>query len=88
MHPSHPVDHAVPTAPAASWVMGRSARWQTPEGQALLAQDPLLDDLRDLRQWSLALTVIPNLPVLLRTVWRAVGALHTAWALRRESREG
>lgn len=66
--------------------MGRSARWQTPEGQALLAQDPLLDDLRDLGGWGLMLSVLPTFPLALRAAWRAVRALRTLWALRREPR--
>ena len=35
--------------PAASWVMGRSARWHTAEGQELLLEDGAAeDDRRDL----------------------------------------
>ena len=35
--------------PAASWVLGRSARWHTAEGAAILAEDAVEEDLcRDL----------------------------------------
>lgn len=88
MHPTQPTDHAGPVAPTASWVMGRSARWQTPEGQALLAQDPLRDDIADLRLLGVAMTVVPGVPIALRTIWRAVRLLCTAWVLRRGSGSG
>ena len=32
--------------PAASWVLGRSARWHTAEGAAMLAEDAVEEDLR------------------------------------------
>lgn len=38
---SHQARSAAP--PKASWVLGRSARWQTPEGSALLAEGPRAD---------------------------------------------
>jgi hypothetical protein len=34
------------TRPAASWVLGRSARWHTPEGAAMLAEDGVEEDRR------------------------------------------
>ncbi|NYJ08885.1 hypothetical protein [Petropleomorpha daqingensis] len=34
------------TRPAASWVLGRSARWHTPEGAAILAEDGVAEDRR------------------------------------------
>jgi hypothetical protein len=86
VHPDQSPDGGAEARPAASWVMGRSARWHTTEGRALLAQDPLLDDVRELRSWGLALTVLPSLPIALGTTWRAVRALHAAWLLRREPR--
>ena len=36
-----------PWPPTASWVLGRSARWHTVEGEALLAQDGLAEERRD-----------------------------------------
>jgi hypothetical protein len=35
--------------PAASWVMGRSARWHSPEGRALLAEVAAEEELQQAR---------------------------------------
>ena len=82
MHPVQPPDHADPAAPEASWVMGRSARWQTSEGRALLAQDPRLDDVRRLTLSGLALGTVPTLFVALRAIQRALYALDALWSRR------
>ena len=70
------------TRPEASWVMGRSARWHTSEGAAMLAEDGAAEELRrDASELGAISTYTLNGPagpvvglwlidLLIRTAWR------------------
>jgi len=57
--------------PAASWVMGRSARWQGPD--AVTTEDPVREHALRLRYGLASAAGMPSLVDLLVLVWRSLG---------------